>query len=406
MRSFPTALKLIVLNFLFRIVLKTRVATPSKCSWEVNSYGYHGDDGKKYCGSGTGTSYGPTFHAGDIIGVGLNTESNSIFFTRNGSWLGVAFKNVCSDALYPTVGLHSRGERVSANFGTNPFTFDIKARESEENIFTISDVSTEQLHTSMTHQLVKDYLRHHGHANTLKALDKKSKRSGKSSELSDELLNLNERSLVNSLIVRGKAGAAKKRIFEHVQTDESHPTPDELGLVALYLSCQECVELVRRGEISTAVDYATTAIRTGVRRDHIYNGFIRDRIALLGYEIPGQSRVGSLLNLCERDDVARAVSTTLLTPEYHLTHVSRNLRARIRKTHMTADINIPWGLSHQRVPPSPKLKGGEIDAESKRPCQDHKVPVIRASADTAVHGFGSRAEFFIQQKLVAQSILI
>ena len=156
MRSFPTALKLIVLNFLFRIVLKTRVATPSKCSWEVNSYGYHGDDGKKYCGSGTGTSYGPTFHAGDIIGVGLNTESNSIFFTRNGSWLGVAFKNVCSDALYPTVGLHSRGERVSANFGTNPFTFDIKARESEENIFTISDVSTEQLHTSMTHQLVND----------------------------------------------------------------------------------------------------------------------------------------------------------------------------------------------------------------------------------------------------------
>ena len=113
--------------------------------------------------------------------------------------------------------------------------------------FTISDVSTEKLHSSMTHQLVKDYLRHHGHASILKALDNKSKRSGKSCEISDKLVNLNERSSVNSLIVRGKAGAAKKRIFEHVQTDESHPTPAELGLVALYLSCQECVELIRRG---------------------------------------------------------------------------------------------------------------------------------------------------------------
>ena len=337
--------------------------------------------------------------------MGLNTESNSIFFTRNGSWLGVAFENVCRDALYPTVGLHSRGERISANFGTNPFTFHIKARVREENIFTISDVSTEKLHSSMTHQLVKDYLRHHGHASTLKALDNKSKRSAKSCEISDKLVNLNERSSVNSLIVRGKAGAAKKRIFEHVQTDESHPTPAELGLVALYLSCQECVELIRRDEISTAVDYATTSVRTGILRDHIYQGFIRDRIALLGYEIPGQSPVGSLLNLRERDDVARAVSTTLLTREYRVTHASRNLRARIRKTHMTADMNMPRGLSQQSVHPSRNLKES-IEAESKKLYQDHTVPVISASESSAVHDLGSRAEFFILQSLVTHSISI
>ena len=57
-------------------------------------------------------SYGPTFQTGDIIGVGLNTESNSIFHEKRGSWLGVAFENVCRDALYPTVGLHSRGEQI------------------------------------------------------------------------------------------------------------------------------------------------------------------------------------------------------------------------------------------------------------------------------------------------------
>ena len=86
--------------------------------------------------------------------------------------------------------------------------------------------------------------------------------------------------------------------------------------------------------------------------------------SLLGYEIPGQSPVGSLLNLSERDDVARAVSTTLLTREYRVTHASRNLRARIRKTHMTADMNMPQGLSQQSVHPSRKLKES-IEAESR-----------------------------------------
>ena len=170
--------------------------------------------------------------------------------------------------------------------------------------------------------------------------------------------------------MRGKAGAAKKRIFEHVQTDESHPTPAELGLVALYLSCQECVELIRRSEISQLMP--ATSVRTGILRNHIYQGFIRDRIALLGYEIPGQSPVGSLLNLSERDDVARlAVSTTLLTREYRVTY-RRNLRARIRKTHMTADMNMPQGLSQQSVHPSRKLKES-IEAESKKLYQDHTV---------------------------------
>ena len=153
------------------------------------------------------------------------------------------------------------------------------------------------------------------------------------------------------------------------------------------------------------VDYATTSVRTGILRDHIYQGFIRDRIALLGYEIPGQSPVGSLLNLSERDDVARAVSTTLLTREYRVTHASRNLRARIRKTHMTADMNMPRGLSQQSVHPSRKLKES-IEAEYKKLYQDHTVPAISASESSAVHDFGSRAEFFILQRLVTHSISI
>lgn len=56
--------------------------------WEPSSYGYHGDDGRKYCYPGNharsnnkGTEYGPTFGTGDTVGAGLNLESQEIFFT-------------------------------------------------------------------------------------------------------------------------------------------------------------------------------------------------------------------------------------------------------------------------------------------------------------------------------------
>ena len=32
--------------------------------WEEHSYGYHGDDGHSFCGSGQGRKYGPTYSTG------------------------------------------------------------------------------------------------------------------------------------------------------------------------------------------------------------------------------------------------------------------------------------------------------------------------------------------------------
>ena len=51
---------------------------------------------------------------------------------------------------------------------------------------------------------------------------------------------------------------------------------------------------------------------------------------------------------------------------------------------MTADMNMPQGLSQQSVHPSRKLKES-IEAESKKLYQDHTVPVISASESSAVH---------------------
>ena len=96
--------------------------------WYDGSYGYHGDDGNKFTAKyyGRGRNYSGTYAEGDVIGCGL--LSNKIFYTKNGKYLGVAFKGVAQvpTDLYVMVGLHTdREPQVRVNFGQAPFVFDV-----------------------------------------------------------------------------------------------------------------------------------------------------------------------------------------------------------------------------------------------------------------------------------------
>ena len=75
--------------------------------WDKGSYGYHGDDGNAFCGSGQGQVYGPTFTTGDVIGCGLNLIDGSCFYTKNGHNLGTAFTGNDFDTLLLCISLQS-----------------------------------------------------------------------------------------------------------------------------------------------------------------------------------------------------------------------------------------------------------------------------------------------------------
>ena len=96
--------------------------------WEMYSFGYHGDDGHLFDCSGTGKKYGPRFSKGDVIGVCWNLIEKSVFFTKNGSGLPIAFHQFSwfnLPLMIPIVGLRSEGEAVEANFGKKFFEYDI-----------------------------------------------------------------------------------------------------------------------------------------------------------------------------------------------------------------------------------------------------------------------------------------
>jgi hypothetical protein len=62
----------------------------------LGSYGYRAD-GKIYRfrgGEPVASKYGATFAAGDVIGCGLLPAQQEVFYTKNGKYLGVAFKGV------------------------------------------------------------------------------------------------------------------------------------------------------------------------------------------------------------------------------------------------------------------------------------------------------------------------
>lgn len=56
--------------------------------WTSASYGYHGDDGHVFHGSGHGQPFGPSFDVGDTVGCGvrrnIRDQRSFVLFTNNG----------------------------------------------------------------------------------------------------------------------------------------------------------------------------------------------------------------------------------------------------------------------------------------------------------------------------------
>ncbi|EGC37943.1 hypothetical protein DICPUDRAFT_53617 [Dictyostelium purpureum] len=122
-----------------------------------SSYGYMGD-GKIYGGTGEGKVYGPTFTAGDVIGCGYDSSAKTIFFTKNGVYLGSAFQKVSlSSNMYPTVGLQSPGEAVVINC-VPPFSYrgaSDKLSKQQVNNVPVASSNSEDLIPKEEFELVK-----------------------------------------------------------------------------------------------------------------------------------------------------------------------------------------------------------------------------------------------------------
>ncbi|RIB27800.1 concanavalin A-like lectin/glucanase domain-containing protein [Gigaspora rosea] len=93
-----------------------------------NSCGYHSDDGNFFDCSEIEEPYGPTFKTGDTIGCCLDFRNHTVFYTKNGINLGMAFrdlKDLENDLYYPCIGIRPRNGSIfiEANFGHKEFKY-------------------------------------------------------------------------------------------------------------------------------------------------------------------------------------------------------------------------------------------------------------------------------------------
>ncbi|KAM8890731.1 ran-binding protein 10 isoform 2-T2 [Spinachia spinachia] len=207
--------------------------------WDKHSYGYHGDDGHSFCSSGTGQPYGPTFTTGDVIGCCVNLINNTCFYTKNGISLGVAFTDLPPN-LYPTVGLQTPGEIVDANFGQQPFVFDIEDYMSEWRAkihgmiarFPIGERLGEW--QAVLQNMVSSYLVHHGYCATATAFARATE-----TLIQEDQTSIKNRQRIQKLVLAGRVGEAIEA------TQQLYPSLLEHNPNLLFmLKCRQFVEMV------------------------------------------------------------------------------------------------------------------------------------------------------------------
>lgn len=244
--------------------------------WEGESWAYHGDDGFVFACTASGKAYGPKFMSQDVIGCGVNYRTGSAFFTKNGTHLGTAFRNVKLDRLYPSVGMKKPGEHLRTNFGRTPFVFDIDGLVEQERMHILADIDqtdVSHLHSpddehALIHNLIGQYLAHEGYVETAKAFAEDIEQQQQEFEGRTQPLRLSteddqhaiHRQRIRKSILDGDIDRALKYLSAYYQNlfdDEKNRD------IYFRLRCRKYVEMTRRhAELANAVSSPTTVTKS------------------------------------------------------------------------------------------------------------------------------------------------
>lgn len=327
------------------------------------SVGFRGDDGKKYRGSSEGASsgacYGPFFGTGDVVGCGISFHNNTVFYTKNGRSLGTAFSGVRGE-LYPTVSLHSPGERVRVNLGADEFQYDIEGYRADERAKRELEIHSTKISTACLAPLVRSYLHHASYMRTLEAFDaaqgcvddakeehasdeagsngvgapdakrpvkkprkKKQKRerrsttssaSGDGSASSSGLAargfctkrsRLDRRDEIRKRIMSGDVEGARGIL------QKEFPNALDARLRAR-LDCQRFVELVRAGDSHDAIAFARSALSRHTGLSSECAQLRCDVMGMVAYTDPAKSPLAYLLKPAQREQVADLANANIM----------------------------------------------------------------------------------------------
>eukprot|EP00698_Gefionella_okellyi_P024600 TRINITY_DN8735_c0_g1_i1.p1 TRINITY_DN8735_c0_g1~~TRINITY_DN8735_c0_g1_i1.p1 ORF type:complete len:410 (-),score=76.06 TRINITY_DN8735_c0_g1_i1:99-1328(-) len=276
---------------------------------EVHTYGYVADEGKRST-NGRSEVYGPTWTTGDVVGCGLIYHKREIFFTKNGKNLGAAFHHLQNEIPYFfTIGLHSSGEVVHANFN-GPFVFDVRALMDDEQHTMMSSAQQIPLHVSDVASLVRQYFVHHGYIGSLAAFDTVvGTAAGGTDAAASGDANIVHRRQISDLIRAGRIAEAVQALHQHfpsVLLNMHDP------MAKFSLDVQQFIELVRADQLDDAMLFSQRELSHWSEMMEVDIPLLENAMALLAYQDPSASDVGYLMQQSQRDSVADIVNGRIL----------------------------------------------------------------------------------------------
>ncbi|KZS90271.1 SPRY-domain-containing protein [Sistotremastrum niveocremeum HHB9708] len=208
--------------------------------WESQSWGYHGDDGQVFTG-GSELPFGKKFTTGDVIGCGIDFTTHRAFYTKGGVFINSVFNDVGAKAeIFPSVGLRSQGESIRANFGQEPFKFDINAYVQQERTRVWRAIQSTPI------DVVDDHFQLPPGAK-LPSLEPGSMRENKANEPPRKTLKRMNELIYAYLVHHGYSGTA--RAFRSHPEKEEEEDKEDLAVA----SRQNIVRAVLSGDIDTAI---------------------------------------------------------------------------------------------------------------------------------------------------------
>jgi Ran-binding protein 9/10 len=298
--------------------------------WSKGSFGYHGDDGCLFRETGkAGEKYSSKYGTGDTIGCCWDMVDDIVFFTRNGDALGTAFQQL-SGELYPTVGMQTKGGRVSVNFGIEPFLFDIDSYARSQRDRVIGNVLAVPLpdHEQFVADTVLAYMINAGYARAAEAFARESGRGmecyGTADEPASSSLSLSPAPLLAKRPAGLSLGGVRERqhVLAKVMAGQiesallharaEFPTLEITDEETLFLlKTQHFIEMLQGGKsgVEDAVEYGRAEL---VQFHDAFRQRLEEVYSLLAYSDASCSPVAHLVHVKRRARVALSLNSAIL----------------------------------------------------------------------------------------------
>lgn len=283
---------------------------------ENGSYGFNGSDGSIIYSQSTSKKYNCKFGQGDIIGTGINFATKSIFYTKNGVYLGVAFTDI-NRALTPIIGLKN-GNSISSNFGQNEFIFDIDGYIDDEKlkiykkVFSFTkdnkcdavnriNLNTDKEIPNVLQKLVSSYFNHLGYIDISKTFLQEIKNEQVDKNLIKNFNKIETISTIDENNLKIRQQIRKYLISGDIDssiklTNLNFPKVFSKNEEILFkLNCNKFIQLIKKAKIDEAIEFGQS-LRSRYSENSKFQEFLNDIFSLLAFENPKESEFGYLLN--------------------------------------------------------------------------------------------------------------